>query len=346
MTIYYLTFLTLFIIGFIYERLQLKKNAEIFFIAFVLLLMQLVYGLRYEVGVDWFNYIDVYERHVGNAWSFSTPEIAYKYLNVFSDMLGTGIVGVVFISTLFLLVFSFAAPYRLGINPFYYMAVVAPYHLVVSGMNLTRQAIAISIFIFAITYLLQKRKLLYALWIIAASMFHFSAILMLGFLFIDFKKRYLLPPLLFIVIPLLAVALKFYDQYLDTDMQNAGLILRVGFLFPAAFLILAHKKKWVQMDLIRFRLCLVTVLMGPALLAISLLSSTMADRFSYYFIVLAALLIMEQVISSKRRSFDLMTYASPILCITAIVAFVVWHIGSGYISLYEFEHLFFFTESF
>lgn len=340
MTIYYLTFLFLFIVGFIYERLQLKKGAEIFIIVFILLVMLVIFGFRHEVGVDWFNYIRVYERHVGDAWSFSTPEIAYKYLNVFSDMLGTGIVGVIFVSTLLLLLFSFAAPYRLGINPFYYMALVAPYHLVVSGMNLTRQSIAISIFIFAVTYLLQKRKLLYAFWIFAASMFHFSAILMLGFLFIDFKKRYLIPPLLFIVIPLLAVALKFYDQYLDTEMQNAGLILRVGFLFPAALLILAHKKKWIKMDLIRFRLCLVIVLMAPGLLVASLLSTTMADRFSYYFIVLAALLIMEQVIKSKRRSFDLMTYASPLLCVTAMVAFLIWHIGSGYIPQYEFQHLF------
>ena len=341
MTIYYLTFLVLFIVGFIYEHLQLKKGVEVFFIGITLLLMQLVYGLRYEVGVDWFNYIDVYKRHVGNAWSFSTPELAYKYLNVFSDMLGTGIFGVVFVSTFLMLVFSFAAPYRLRINPFYFMALIAPYHLVVSGVNLTRQSVAMSVFIFAITYLIQKKKLHYAMWVIFASMFHFSAILMLAFLFIDFKKRHLLPPLLFIFIPLLAIALKFYGQYLDSDMENAGLILRVGFLFPAAFLILAHKKKWIQMDLIRYRLCLVVVLIGPALLAASLLSSTMADRFSYYFILLAALLIMEQVTKAKRRSYDLMTYASPLLFITAIVAFIVWHIGSKYIVNYEFQSLLF-----
>jgi len=336
-----LTFLGLFIFGFFVERLKLDKGAYSLSLLLFLVTLLAIYGFRFEVGVDWFNYIRVYERDVANALTFTTPELGYKYLNVLSDALGAGIHGVVFVATLMLLVFSFLAPIRLGINPFYFMALVAPYHLVVAGMNLTSQSIAISIFIYAVTFLMQKRKVTYAFLILFAALFHFSAILLLSFLFIDFRKRYLIPPLLFIFLPVVGAAFFFYGHYFESEMDNAGIILRVGFLFPVALLILAHKKKWLKLDKIRFRLCLVTVLIGPMLLAASLLSSTLADRFSYYFIPLAALLVMEQVIHSKRRPSDLMTYASPIMFLTAITAFVAWHVASSYIPKYQFQHLFF-----
>lgn len=341
MTLYYITFLLLFFVGFFYERLPLNREAKLFFIFFSIVILQFVYGFRYEVGVDWYSYIRVFERDVSNAFVFTTPELGYKYLNVLSNALGLGIQGVIFTSTLFLLVFSFAAPVRLGVNPFYFVALVAPYHLVVSGVNLTSQSIAISIFIYATTYLIHRRKLAYTLWILFASLFHFSVVLMLAFLFIDFKKRYLVPPVIFIFLPLIGAAFQFYGYYFESGMENAGVVLRIGFLFPVAFLILAHKRKWLNLDKIRFRLCLVIVLIGPMLLAASLLSSTLADRFSYYFIPLAALLVMEQVVKAKRRPYDLMTYASPIMFITAITAFIVWHLGSSYIPQYEFKSLFF-----
>ncbi|MDV6328053.1 EpsG family protein [Idiomarina sp. Sol25] len=341
MTLYYVTFFFLFINGFFYERLQLTKDAKILVVMCVFILLQVIYGFRYEVGVDWFSYIRVFERDVANAFVFTTPEFGYKYLNVLSHTLGFGIQGVIFCSTLFLLAFSLAAPIRLGVNPFYFLALIAPYHLVVSGVNLTSQAIAISIFIFATTYLVQGRKGIYSLLIIFAALFHLSVILLLSFLFIDFKKRFIIPPVVIIFVPLMAAAFHFYGYYFESGMENAGVILRIGFLFPVAFLILAHKKKWLKLDKIRFRLCLVTVLIGPMLLAASLLSSTLADRFSYYFIPLAALLVMEQVTHAKRRPYDLMTYASPIMFVTSITAFVVWHIGSSYIDHYEFKSLFF-----
>ncbi|AAV81401.1 EpsG family protein [Idiomarina loihiensis] len=341
MLIYYFTFIFLFILGLGYQHLNLGKDSKVALIGCVILALLFIYGFRFEVGVDWFNYIRVYERDVANALTFTTPELGYKYLNVLSGALGSGIHGVVFVATLMLLVFSFLAPMRLGINPFYFMALVAPYHLVVAGMNLTSQSIAISIFIYAVTFLMQKRKVTYAFLILFAALFHFSAILLLSFLFIDFRKSYLIPPLLFIFLPVVGAAFFFYGHYFESEMENAGVILRVGFLFPVALLILAHKKKWLKLDKIRFRLCLVTVLIGPMLLAASLLSSTLADRFSYYFIPLAALLVMEQVIHSKRRPSDLMTYASPIMFLTAVTAFVAWHVASSYIPKYQFQHLFF-----
>ncbi|MCK7459139.1 EpsG family protein [Idiomarina aminovorans] len=341
MLIYYVTFIILFILGFIYQRLNLIGSASPISVSIVIATLLIIYGFRFEVGVDWFNYIRVYDRDVANSLTFTTPELGYKYLNVLSDALGAGIHGVVFVATLMLLVFSFLAPMRLGINPFYFMALIAPYHLVVAGMNLTSQSIAISIFIYAVTFLMQKRKVTYAFLILFAALFHFSAILLLSFLFIDFRKRYLIPPLLFIFLPVVAAAFLLYGHYFESGMENAGVILRVGFLFPVAFLILAHKKKWLKLDKIRFRLCLVTVLIGPMLLGASLLSSTLADRFSYYFIPLAVLLVMEQVTHSKRRPYDLMTYASPIMFVTALTSFVAWHTASSYIPKYQFQHLFF-----
>lgn len=341
MFIYYLTFFFLFLVGFFDERLRLKKESRAASVLFVALVLLFVYGFRFEVGVDWFNYIRVYERDVINAFNFTTPELGYKYLNVISDALGAGIHGVIFVATLLVLAFSFAAPLRLGINPFYFMAVIGPYHLVISGMNLTSQSIAISIFIYAATYLLQKKKMIYTLLIILAALFHFSAVLLLSFLFIDFRKRYLIPPVMLIFLPLVGAAFYFYGYYFNSGMENAGVVLRIGFLFPVAFLILAHKRKWLNLDKIRFRLCLVIVLIGPMLLAASLLSSTLADRFSYYFIPLAVMLVMEQVVKAKRRPYDLMTYASPIMFVTAITAFIVWHLGSSYIPQYEFKSLFF-----
>src|SRR5690606_33607567 len=105
-------------------------------------------------------------------WSIDDLEVGYKIINVLSYYAGWGISGVIFISTLIMVVFTFWGASSAGLNPFYFFASVAPYHFVMAGMNLTTQSIALGIAVLAFSRLVSGRLYSYCAWVIVASLFH------------------------------------------------------------------------------------------------------------------------------------------------------------------------------
>ena len=192
MEIYYITILFFSGCGFLYEKLALdyRNTDRMKLIIFVIIVFSIIYGFRFEVGVDWFNYINVYERQVADIWSFNTLEVGYKALNVIAYYVDIGIVTVIFLSTVLFITFTMLGVKKAGINPFYFFAIVAPYHLVMSGVNYTRQGVALSVFIYAVACLINNKKNQFLVFIILAGSFHTSALCFAPLYFIEHKKRY------------------------------------------------------------------------------------------------------------------------------------------------------------
>ncbi|WP_445106201.1 EpsG family protein [Aeromonas veronii] len=304
---------------------------------FFILIFFLVFGFRYEVGVDWFNYIEVYNRHVRSEKFFDTPELAYKAINLFAYYIGKGIVTTILLSTLLFISFTIYGISRLKLNPYYFFALVSAYHFIMSGMNLTRQAIALSVMLMAFGFLLQKRKVWFVVLTIFAGMFHTSALCFFPLIFIGSKLRYIILAILTMLPILLYQMLDTYSLYLDGKLDNAGLYLRAVYILPCALFLFLNYGKFMS-DIIMKRLMLLVIFSFPFIVILSNLSSTLADRFSYYFILLGAFLVYYQFERMGGWKAKYLNRYGPAILFTAnMFALVIWHFYSGYVPSYIFD---------
>jgi len=341
MGIYYFTIIIFISFGYIYERVGRGNNDKANVIAFIVFIFSITYGFRFEVGVDWFNYIKVYERQVADIWSLNTLEVGYKALNVIAYYMDIGIVTVIFLSTVLFIAFTLLGAKKAGVNPFYFFAIVAPYHLVMSGVNYTRQGVALSVFIYAIACLINNKKNQFLVFIILAGSFHTSALCFAPLYFIEHKKRYAVLLFALIIPPIIYSMLIEYSQYIDSTMESSGVYLRAVFLLVPTALLLLHINTVKTFSLIEQRLVLIVIFSFPLVMLFSVLSSTVADRFAYYFILLSTLCWM--LVSKRNTNINarfLKPYGNFILFITTMLAFVVWTLFTKYIKQYEFDSYF------
>ena len=339
MSIYYFAILFFICYGYVYQAVACttKRYMNCFFV----LCFSLLFGFRYKVGVDWYSYIGIYKDYVDSVTFFDTFEIGYKLINLLAIWINTGIVTVIFVSTLLFAFFTIFGIARININPYYFLALVAPYHFIMSGMNYTRQAIALSVMLAAFGFLLQKKMRCFFILALVAGFFHISAWCFILLIFIDVKLRYLLFFLAMLIPPLLYEMLKAYHVYLTTNMSSSGLYLRVCYLIPCIFFILINYKK-MNADLVEKRLMLLLIVSFPLLILMSIVSSTVADRFSYYFILLGALLVFYQFYKLGGWNVRYLNRYGPlVLFISGISAMIVWNMFSTYIQYYEFHYYFF-----
>jgi len=302
---------------------------------YYILVVLIFFGTRHEVGHDWFNYIGVYERLTKNPWKVDELEVGYKYLNVFSSYLGFGVPGVIMVSTLLLMVFTMWGAVSAGINSFYFFSAIAPYHFVMAGMNLTTQSIALGVSVLAFANLIRGRLVGFCLWVLFAALFHSSAILLLALAFIFLRKRYILLFGILAIVATLYISSTVYNQYLSTSMHNSGFYLRLGFIVVACLFILFNFSKVKKMGFRFYRLAVACIGFIPVSVVVSFVSTTMADRFSYYFIILSAMLVMMLGVNANVRFLS--RWGGVGLFCTSMAAFTVWVIFSEYIPSYIYR---------
>jgi len=335
MVIYYITIFFCIMYGYAYD--QVSKEIKSYMNLFFVFMFSLVFGFRYEVGVDWFNYIGVYNRHVNSTVLFDTPEQAYKAIDLFAYYIGKGIVTTILLSTILFILFTIYGIARLKLNPYYFFSLISAYHFIMSGMNFTRQAIALSVMLMAFGFLLQKNNRWFFLITLFAGLFHTSAWCFLPLIFIGGKLRYILGAVVAIIPLLVYQMLDFYRLYIDTEIDNAGLYLRAIYLLPCALFVFMNYKKNI-LNVVVKRLMLLVMFSFPFIVFLSGISSTIADRFSYYFILLGALIVYYQFEQLGGWNAKYLNRYGPIVLFSAnMVALITWHMYSGYIPSYMFD---------
>lgn len=216
----------------------------LFFILFI--------GLRYDVGGDWSNYVQWYDRMQGlvlkDAMSYGDP--GHQFLNWLSHKWDLGvygsniIYGVVF--TVGLIKFS-----REQMYPWLVMVVAMPYLVIVVAMGYSRQGVAIGLFLLAITYLQKGKFKTYVFLIFVAALFHKTAVLLFPLGVFLYGKGLVLRFLM--VIPLLYGAWdllvagdqdRLWNNYVDAQMQSAGAKIRVAMNLLPSLLLLMYRKEW------------------------------------------------------------------------------------------------------
>lgn len=147
-------------------------------------MLVLIAGLRYETGIDYLTYVNIYnESSPLSAFSFNDTYIepAYALLNSLFKSLGLDI-NFMFLLISFVSINLMFNSYKKYATERYYMIGVLMYYSItyfLLDMSGVRQVIALNLFVYSIRFISTNRFFLFLLFIIIASLFHRSAIILL-----------------------------------------------------------------------------------------------------------------------------------------------------------------------
>jgi len=153
------------------------KGIFIFMSFYILLLLA---SIRYNIGTDYSNYSAIFNE-IKYGIEVHT-EIGYYYLNKGVIFLNLPFETVIFISSLLILIFIYKSVSRKYLMLFIFLYISSNSYF--QSLSLIRQALAISIALYAVSNIYKSGFLKYLLWILFASSFHLSAILYLPIYFL------------------------------------------------------------------------------------------------------------------------------------------------------------------
>ena len=305
------------------------KKASFLFLSFAILLPSIMAGLRQNVGTDYNQYLQIYSTVAGGgnflAFRLNEIEAGFMLLNKICIFFGGGYHSVLFaaqfITQMFIIAFLWNE--RKNINPFWGIFIYMMNYYQRS-LNIVRQSIAISICIFAFTYLADEKAshkyVKYIILILAAASFHTSALICLGVLAVQqiYKKRGLrvlhyvsfvfILVLIFcrkqvgVIVGILLNSPNYYASYFirdaATDSSLITYIVKIFLLiYPSIIVykkILGNKK-----FLLYFNLMIVGAILG----LFSKFTLTYVDRISYFFIYLIIAVIPYSLKVISKRNY-------------------------------------------
>lgn len=191
----------------------------------ILTILAFVIGFRSEVGTDWEGYVSIFQQITTSTnLSFFTEqiEIGYFWLNLIIGNLGLSYQWMFFIIALLSWYFYFKSVPRFILPLFIYFLFVDEFFF--WGMSGIRQFLAMAIWIYSIKFIINKNIKRFIIYILIASLFHSSSLILIPFYFLPYQKLYNQFYWIFIyIISLLAVL--FLD--LSTIYKNLEMLILV-----------------------------------------------------------------------------------------------------------------------
>lgn len=215
-----LILLLLLLSCFVFFEISFKDISMKFYYGLIVLIA-LVEGIRWYSGVDFFMYYNSYQKLLNITEEFHNKryDFLYFYFSKFFKITG-------FHYTFFLLVISLVCWLLQGrfiekYTRFPILALTINFVCLIGFLGNNRQLIALSLVFFATHFLINGKKLIFSLFVLLASGFHFTSIVLLIFLFlnqeISFKKWFL-----FAFLVVLTCFLPFEDIVLKCLQQQDG----------------------------------------------------------------------------------------------------------------------------
>lgn len=269
-----------------------RRSGAAWFI--VAILYWLMIGFRFQVGMDWNNYLLHYQLASGRPLLellFRT-EPGFQFLLWTAHNLGGGYP---LINAVAALVFcwGFFAVARACREPFLAVVAATPLLVVAFAMTGTRQSMAIGIIFYLYSIWEGRSWLGRILLVLLASLFHFSSIFIL--LFVALARRSLPVKIAGTVVSaaLLVLVIYFFPGIIqnyselyviagERRLDAPGAIAHVGVVAAAALAYFIYRKAWLRMygtHPLYENLAIVALLALPAILV----SSVGAYRFALYF---------------------------------------------------------------
>lgn len=252
-------------------------------------------GLRYEIGADWFNYLDNYNlvQLLSYSQSLATFDVGYASLVYFAAKLDVGIWLVNTICAC-VMVAGVAVFCSRQYNPALTFLVAIPYLIIVVGMGYTRQGTAIGVILAGLADADVKRIPKLAVFILIAALFHRTSLLVLPLALAPLARRNLLHAIgggLVSLILFYLLLSRSSDQlvttYITQDYESGGAVVRVAMNIVPAVLALALRKRLGFNDYQRDMwtlFALVALATLPLVLATSF--TTAIDRLALFLIPL------------------------------------------------------------
>lgn len=249
-------------------------------------------GWRFQIGVDWNNYLHMYRsasgRPLGELISAAEPAFsALLWLAYVTDG------GVILVNVIAAMVFcwGFFAMAKRCVEPFLAIIVATPLVVVVVAMSGIRQAMAMGVLYYLIATWEKRRTLARTMFVLFASLFHFSA-LFTG-VFVALGSRLSPDARIATATSAFAAAVgvywlfpsrfEFYSEaYVgEGSVTSPGALAHVGLLVIAALVYFAVRRRWHQVlgesELFKY-MAVAALLMLPAIYV----SSVGASRLSFY----------------------------------------------------------------
>lgn len=213
-----------------------------------------------SVGTDTLSYQIIFDR-VGSGYLEITQEIGWYYLNKIVILLrGDDFQSLLIASTLITLLPIFYIVKKYSLNPMLSIFLYYSFYIYLQSFNITRQVLAVSIFVLSLPFLFKGKNKLYILGVIFAALFHTTALLTLPLIFIrkiPYNKIWwsiiVLLSLIFgvllssILIPFITKLLG-YEHYLylnDSDESITGVFLLLTNLFSILIILTSSKDSFL-----------------------------------------------------------------------------------------------------
>lgn len=207
--------------------------------------LTLVSALRYEVGTDWLIYQDYFREIADGTDKFNEP--LFNLLNRVIAVFTQDSWWLFAICACIILFFTFRAFMEQSINPAFSILIFVVSGDFFNSQNQLRQAIAMSIFLFAMKYIKRRDWKKYFLWIIVATLIHTSALVYIPVYFIyrmkvDITKMAIIYGGVLVLLPVINKVMVFiisktrYAWYFDSQYNTNNFYL-LGFLVSLFFLI-------------------------------------------------------------------------------------------------------------
>lgn len=216
--IYLLPFI-LSIISVFIDFFKFKKTSYFINIIITIILI-LIAGLRYDTGLDYWNYVEMYDSSLINKFYeiHSCEPLFGILLQLFSDLdFDYFILFLAFIS----ITIKIWSINRFSLIPSISILIYVSKFFVVSDMGQIRQGIAMGVLLFTIPYILNRKFFKFTLIIILATLLHSTAIL---FIFAYFASNLKLKKTTYIAISIFS----FIFIFIDTSV----IISKLYFIFP------------------------------------------------------------------------------------------------------------------
>jgi hypothetical protein len=264
----------------------------------VLLLVALTYwlmvGFRFHVGMDWNNYLRIYQanKHIPATELLFRREPGFGLLNWLADKLGGGLI---FVNAFSALVFcwGFFAVAKTCREPFIAVVVGTPLLVVGFAMSGTRQSIAMGVIFFL--YATWQRR---GIWsrvalVLLATLFHFSAVFVLIFVALSAQVPLVAKLAGAAAIGLIILLIIYFapssmgaysDMYISGPRRITapGAIAQIGVLAVPALVYFLYRKTWLQVNgdnPLYYNLAIAALVAVPVITV----SSVGAYRFALYF---------------------------------------------------------------
>jgi hypothetical protein len=190
--IYYAILILFFIFSVLDEYLiKIKDNRKGLFY-FCVIIMVLFVGLRGNVEPDYLHYLNIYKNsswtNIIRSNSVESVESGYQFLNILFKTFYIEFQGLLFFMAFFTIYLKFK--FLKAYSPKYIISILLYYCSLffLYEFIAIRQALAMSIFMISLPYVIERKFYKFLGLIILASLFHISVIIVIPFYFIGTKK--------------------------------------------------------------------------------------------------------------------------------------------------------------